>query len=282
MTYDTRVVTNMAVLAGVALNDAGKAEAGMGVDVGDFDADGDEDLFVTHLINETNTLYVNDGTGLFEDRSAISGLGPRSLPYSGFGTAWLDFDNDGWLDSLTVNGAVTALRRLAQAQDPHPLHQRNQLFRNLGNGRFEEVTERAGAVFQRSEVSRGAAFGDVDNDGDIDVLVTNNNGRVRLLLNNVGNRNRWLGLRLVGRSTPRDMLGARVGVFRRDGPPLWRRVHTDGSYASANDPRCLVGLGDARMVPRVQVVWPSGHVEEWTNVAADQWLTLTEGTGHTP
>ena len=273
---------NGALLAGVALNDAGSAEAGMGVDAGDFDNDGDEDLFMTHLVTQTNTLYVNEGSALFEDRSAMSGLGFPSLPYTGFGTLWFDFDNDGWLDILTVNGAVNTIKTLVQAQDPHPLHQRNQLFRNLGNGRFEDVTERAGAVFELSEVSRGAAFGDLDNDGDIDVLVANNNGRARLLLNNIGNRNRWLGLRLVGGNPPRDMLGARVGVFRSDGPPLWRRARTDGSFASANDPRVLVGLGDARTVPRVRVVWPSGRVEEWTNVAVDQWLTLKEGTGRIP
>ena len=173
--------SNGALLAGVALNDAGSAEAGMGVDAGDFDNDGDADLFVTHLVSETNTLYVNDGTGLFEDQSARSGLGFPSLPYTGFGTLWFDFDNDGWLDILAVNGAVGIIQTLVQAKDPHPLHQRNQLFRNLGNGRFEDVSERAGAVFQLSEVSRGAAFGDLDNDGDVDVLVTNNNGRARLL-----------------------------------------------------------------------------------------------------
>ena len=273
--------SNGALLAGVALNGAGSAEAGMGVDAGDFDNDGDADLFVTHLVSETNTLYVNDGTGLFEDQSARSGLGFPSLPYTGFGTLWFDFDNDGWLDILAVNGAVGIIQTLVQAKDPHPLHQRNQLFRNLGNGRFEDVSERAGAVFQLSEVSRGAAFGDLDNDGDVDVLVTNNNGRARLLLNNIGNRNRWLGLRLVGSGAPRDMLGAKVGIFRGDGPPLWRRARTDGSYASASDPRVLVGLGDASTVRRVQVVWPSGRVEEWTHVAADQWLTLTEGTGRT-
>ena len=273
--------SNRAVLAGVALNEAGSAEAGMGVDAGDFDNDGDDDLFVTHLVTQTNTLYVNEGSGLFEDRTTLSGLGFPSLPYTGFGTLWFDFDNDGWLDVLVVNGAVNTIRTLTQAADPHPLHQRNQLFRNLGNGRFEDVSDRAGAVFALSEVSRGAAFGDLDNDGDVDVLVTNNNGRARLLLNQIGNRNRWLGLRLVGRGAPRDMLGARVGVFRSDGPPLWRRARTDGSFASANDPRVLVGLGDARTVPRVRVVWPSGAVEEWTDVPVDQWLTLTEGTGQT-
>jgi hypothetical protein len=272
---------NGALLAGVALNHNGNVEAGMGVDAADFDNDGDDDLFVTHLRTETNTLYVNDGTGLFEDRSTQSGLGSPSLPYTGFGTRWFDFDNDGWLDILAVNGTVRTLQALKQAGDPYPLHQRNQLFRNLGDGRFEDVSERAGAVFQLSEVSRGAAFGDVDNDGDVDVLVANNNGRVRLLINNIGNHHNWLGLRLVGGGAPRDMLGARVGIFRSDGPPLWRRARTDGSYASANDPRVLVGLGDASTVPRVQVVWPGGRVEEWTDVAADQWLTLTEGTGRT-
>ena len=270
---------NDALLAGVALNDAGRAEAGMGVDAGDFDNDGDEDLFVTHLVTQTNTLYVNTGAGLFEDRSAASGLGAPSLPYTGFGAVWFDFDNDGWLDVLAVNGAVNTIRALAQAEDPHPLHQRNQLFRNLGNGRFEDVSGRAGAVFQLSEVSRGAAVGDLDNDGDLDLFVTNNNGRARLLINHVGNRNRWLGLRLVGGDPARDMLGARVGIFRRDGPPLWRRSRTDGSYASGRDPRVLVGLGDARMAPRLRVVWPSGRTEEWTGVTADQWLTLREGTG---
>ena len=273
--------SNGALLAGVALNDAGSAEAGMGVDAGDFDNDGDDDLFVTHLVSETNTLYVNDGSGLFEDRSAPSGLGFPSLTYTGFGTLWFDFDNDGWLDILAVNGAVRTIQALVQAKDPYPLHQRNQLFHNLGNGRFDDVSERAGAVFQLSEVSRGAAFGDLDNDGDVDVLVTNNSGRARLLLNNIGDRNRWLGLRLVGTGVDRDMLGAKVGIFRSDGPPLWRRARTDGSYASASDPRVLVGLGDVSMVQRVQVVWPGGRVEEWTNVSADQWLTLTEGTGRT-
>jgi hypothetical protein len=284
---------NGALLAGVALDQAGAVQAGMGVDAGDFDNDGDEDLLVTNLGTQYNTLYINDGSGLFEDRSTASGLGTPRQRYTGFGTLFFDYDNDGWLDVLVVNGAVFTKRALAAAKDPYPLHEPNQLFRNLGNGRFEDVTARAGTVFQLSEVSRGAAFGDLDNDGDTDVVVTNNSGPVRLLINNVGNRNRWLGLRLVGGKPPRpstssgrpepvegrDMLGARVGVFRREGAPLWRRARTDGSYGSAHDPRVLVGLGAATAVPRVRVVWPSGRIEEWTNLTVNQWRTLTEGTG---
>ena len=270
---------NTALFNGSALNDAGDAEAGMGVDAGDFDGDADEDLFISHLVTQTNTVYVNDGSGLFEDQSVQTGLGPPSLPFTGFGTAWFDYDNDGWLDVLIVNGAVDMLPRLVQQRDPYPLHQTNQLFHNLGNGRFQEVSETAGAAFEPSEVSRGAAFGDVDNDGDVDVVITNNNGPARLLLNAVGNVNRWIGLRLVGAAAARDMLGTRVAILRDGEPPLWRRVRSDGSYASANDPRVLVGLGQTAAVTGVRAVWPSGVTEEWTDVRLEQWSTLREGTG---
>ena len=154
------------------------------------------------------------------------------------------------------------------------------MFRNLGGAGFEAATDRAGAVFELSEVSRGAAFGDVDNDGDTDVLVANAAGRVRLLINRIGSRRHWLGLRLVGAETPRDLVGARVAVVRPDGTTLWRRARADGSFASANDPRVLVGLGDSARGSLVRrVVWPSGAVEEWTDVPADRYTTLTEGGG---
>jgi hypothetical protein len=266
-----------ALLAGAALTAEGKAEASMGVDAGDFDGDGDEDLVMTELSGQGANLYINDGSARFRDASAASSLGRLSLPYTGWGTAWFDFDNDGWLDLLIVSGTIVANE--GRTNQPFPYDQRKVLLRNLGNGGFENVTDRAGAVFTLSESGRGAAFGDIDNDGDVDVVVGNDAGRLRLLVNNIGNRSHWLGMRIVGKQG-RDALGARVAVIRRDGSRLWRRVRSDGSYGSANDPRVLVGLGQSAEPPKVQVQWPtSGHVEEWSEVAVDRWITLTEGSG---
>jgi enediyne biosynthesis protein E4 len=269
---------SIGLLSGSAMNAHGKAKAGMGVDAGDFDNDGDEDLFVTNLRGEGSDLYVNDGSGLFETQSERSGLGFASLPYTGFGTAWIDVDNDGRLEILSVNGAVHTVEALSRENDPFPLREGKLLFHSLGSGRFEDVTRRAGAVFQMQDVSRGAAFGDVDNDGDADVLVANNNGKPRLLINQIGARNHWIGLRLAGKAG-RDMLGARVAVFLDDGSVLWRRARADGSYASANDPRVLAGLGRSSKPARVRVTWPGGESEEWAGVPVDRYTTLTEGSG---
>ncbi len=274
---------NRALLAGCAVNREGAPEASMGVDAGDLDGDGDPDLFMSHLSDETNTLYANDGQGFFADESAESGLGAPSWTQTGFGTALFDYDNDGRLDVFVANGAVKGIERLAAAGDPYPLDQPNQLFHNLGGDagavRFEDVSTVAGEVFALEEVSRGAAFGDVDNDGDADVLLVNNSGPARLLINQVGQDNPWLGLRLLDGTHPRDALGARVEVIREGKPSLWRRVRTDGSYASANDPRILVGLGDSPRVNRLRVHWLSGKVEEWREVEAGRYTTLREGTG---
>ena len=135
------------------------------------------------------------------------------------------------------------------------------------------------AIFRSAEVGRGAAFGDIDNDGDQDVVIGNDAGPTWMLLNGIGNRNHWLGLRLVGNRTRRDMLGARVEVVRADGSVLTRRARSDGSYASANDPRVLVGLGGLSEAPRVRVRWPNGQTEDWSSVPIDRWTTLVEGTG---
>jgi hypothetical protein len=268
------------LLSGAAVNEQGKPEASMGVDAGDFDNDGDEDLTMTHLPTEGHNLYVNDGSGMFEDRSASSRLHEHSMGYTGWGTAWIDFDNDGWLDILTVDGALHP--KPGQPEDPFPFDERNLLLRNTGDGKFVNVTSDAGATFASLEAGRGAAFGDIDNDGDTDVLIANLNGPARLLVNNVGNRSHWVGLRLIGSggSGGRDMLGARVEIRQQKGPTLWRRVRSDGSYASANDPRVIVGLGQATAAPAaVRVRWPNGNLEEWSDVNIDRWTTLKEGSG---
>jgi enediyne biosynthesis protein E4 len=285
---------NTALPAGAALGPNGERKANMGVDAGDFDADGDEDLFVTELIAQGSSLYVNDGKGVFEEQSARLGVRGPTLPYTGFGAAWIDYDNDGWLDVMSVNGDVNEnARDLNRKDNPFPLGQPDLLLRNL-RGRFEDVTARAGTTFRAADASRGAAFGDIDNDGDTDVVVANGAGPLRLLLNNIGTRNHWIGLRLLGRPAgtaaaprapassgggARDMVGARVAILRSTGPTLWRRARADGSYASANDPRVLAGLGASLEKPRVRVTWPGGLTEEWTDVAVDRYTTLTEGSG---
>ena len=283
---------NTGLRSGAALSTSGKAKGSMGVDAGDFDDDGDEDLFMTELTGEGSNFFVNDGTGVFEERGVPAGLNRMTSASTGFGAAWFDFDNDGRLDLLTVNGAVQTIEALARVHDPFPLRQRMQLIRGSGNGRFENVTDKAGAVFTLSDVGRGAAFGDIDNDGDIDVVVNNNNGKARLLINNVGNKNHWIGVRLVGPpagghhigSVPlqadqaRDMLGARVQVILEDGRSLWRRVRSDGSYASANDPRVVAGIGTSTRPPRVRVIWPDGAIETWNSVPVDTYTTLREGS----
>jgi hypothetical protein len=269
---------NDALWSGCAVNRMGMPEASMGVDAGDFDGDGDEDLIMTHLMEETNTFYTNLGGGLFEDRTIQVGLTAIKGRYTGFGTAWFDYDNDGWLDVLIVNGAVRILPDQARQGDRYPLRQPKQLLHNEEGRRLLEVSAHAGPVFAQTEVSRGTAFGDVDNDGDTDVLILNNNGPARLLLNQIGNRQHWLGLRLVGAKEKRDMLGARVEILRKNKSSVWRRARTDGSYASANDPRILVGLGTADTVDAVRVHWPDGRMEAWNNVEVDRYTTLRQGS----
>jgi hypothetical protein len=273
----------IALLAGCALSPDGKAQASMGIDAGDYDGDGRDDLVMDNLTGEGDALYRNLGGQLFDDTSIISGLRRASLPFTGFGAGWLDYDGDSWLDLLVVNGAVLTVEEQRRAGDPLPLRQTKQLFRNLGNGHFAEVTAQAGAAFAVPEVSRGAAFGDLDNDGAPDVVVANNNGPARLLMNNLGGRAHWLGLRLLTGKPGRDALGARVEIRRPGLKSLWRRARADGSYGSANDPRVLAGLADRAAVAGVVVHWPSGRVEEFAAAAVtvDAYTTLREGAGKT-
>jgi hypothetical protein len=234
---------DLALISGAAYSGDGKALSGMGVTAADLDNDGDEDIFVTNLTGETNTLYQNDGAGTFEEVANIYGLGHTSFAFTGFGTLAFDYDNDGRLDLFVANGEVRAID--SQRGEPFPYSQKNQLFHNEGN-KFREVTAEAGPVFGLSGVSRGAAFGDIDNDGDIDIVVTDANGPVRLLLNRVGSLNHWLEVQVQGIKSNRDGYGARIALYRKGRTPLWRRVPTDGSYLSAHDHRVHFGLGHAR------------------------------------
>ena len=264
------------LLAGAAYNADGMPEAGMGVSAADFDEDGDEDLFLTHLALETNTLYVNNGRGEFRDETNRYGLGAVSTPGTGFGMHWFDYDLDGFLDLVVANGAVTIVE--SQRGEPYPFRQRNQLFHREGP-RFRDVTAEAGPAFEPEEVSRGAAFGDIDNDGDVDILLANNNGPARLLLNRAGDANSSLRLRLAGTTSNRDAAGARVSLPADGKPARTRRVGTDGSYLSASEPTVTFGLGADSSPRDVGVMWPNGSREIFSELAPGEVRTIEEGRG---
>ena len=266
--------TDEALLAGVAVSRMGRAQGSMGVDAGDADGDGDLDLFITNLDNEGNTLYLNLGKGLFEDRTVETGL--FALGLTGFGTRFLDYDGDGWLDLLVVNGAVRHIGSQIQQGDPYPLKQRSQLFRSVRGQRFIDVTDPVSPSLASLHVARGAATGDLDNDGDVDVVVFGNSGPARVLVNEVG-RHRWLGIRAIDGNRRRDALQAHVVLVGRRGRDIARRVQTDGSYASASDPRVVFGLGDDASSRTIRVHWPGGRVEEFPDLEVDQYWVLESG-----
>jgi enediyne biosynthesis protein E4 len=261
-----------ALLTGVAVSRAGVAQGSMGVDAADVDGDGDEDLFVTNLDNESNTFYRNIGRGLFEDRTVE--VGAFKLGLTGFGTRFIDIDNDGWMDLVAVNGAVRHLNRQLQRGDPFPLKQPKLVLRNESGKRFVDVTAQAGPSFERLEVSRGLSMGDLDNDGDSDLVVFNNSGRARVLLNAAASGRHWVGVRvLAGR---RDAVQTRLELPRRTGS-LWRRVQTDGSYLSASDPRVVFGLGAETTAQTIRVHWVGGKPEEFAALAVDRYWVLEAG-----
>ena len=280
--------TNQAPMGGVAVSGESRAQASMGVAAGDFDDDGDDDLFMTHLKNDSNTFYENTGAAVFQDRTTHLGLGAPSQQYTGFGAVPIDVENDGRQDLVVVNGEVIIDPDQAATGDPFPLKQTHLVFRNEGAAGFVDVTATSGAAFLEPSVGRGLAAGDLDNDGDSDLIMTNDNGPAKLLVNEVGSLNAWLGLRLVGSTGDRDMLGARVEVTAPDATTrgldaasarLVRRVVVAGSYASSSDPRILFGLGSARGPADVAVRWPDGTNERWVGLATGRYHTLRQGDG---
>jgi len=260
------------LLRGNAVNMHGQPEASMGVDAADIDNDGDADLFMTHLLNESNTLYLNNGQGHFRDHTSASGLASASIGLTGFGTNFIDFNNDGWLDLVTINGEVRVIRSQLDQGDSNPLRQPNQLYQN-NQGQYQDISHREPAM-QVLAVSRGSAVGDLDNDGDTDLIITNNNEAIQILQNLQGQHQQWLGVSLLAASGG-PSIGAKA-ILQIPGRQLWRETGTDASYLSANDHRILFGLGDYSGTAKLEVTWPDGSSQSWNNLQTGQYHTLIQ------
>ncbi len=255
------------LLSGTALSEDGIAKAGMGVAAADYDSDGDEDLLVLNLKQEGASVFRRDRPGQFTDASPVTGIRAATYPFTGFGTGWYDFDHDGRLDLFAANGGVV---RVGPSLDS--FRQRNQLLRGREGATFSDVSTHAGPALLLEEVSRGAAFGDVDNDGDIDILVSNNNGPARLLRNERGASGHWLLVDV------QPSNGAVVRLNRRGAPPLVRRARAEGSYLSSSDPRVHFGLGSAADYESITITWPGGAVRRLPGGAANRIIHVRQGS----
>jgi enediyne biosynthesis protein E4 len=263
--------TEMGLLAGVGFNEEGKTFAGMGVDFADYDNDGHPDIIVTDLSNEKYRLFRHNGDGSFRDVTDSSGVGAATLPFSGWGTRLFDYDNDGWKDIFVAQGHVMdTIEKTA----PNLRYLQPPLLLRNEAGRFARVV--AGESFKKDWAGRGAAFGDLDDDGDIDVVVSNVGQQAFVLRNDGGNRANWIGIRTVGTSSNRDGIGCRVKVVSASGSTQYFTINTAVGYLSASDRRLLVGLGADPMAKLIEVRWPSGIVQRFDNVKSRQTLVATE------
>ena len=267
---------DLGVVAGVAYNEEGVAEGGMGVDFGDYNSDGFLDIFVTNFSRETNTLYRNNANGIFTDVTYIEHLGDPSFLKLGFGTKFFDADNDGDLDLFVANGHVYST--IESQSDTIEYAQTDQLFLNAGESSFLDVSVECGTYFSVKGIGRGAAFGDYDNDGDTDIFVVNLNQKAVLLRNDGGNENNWLKIKTVGVKSNRDGIGARIEVITRSHTQI-REVQGSSSYLSGQDSRLLFGLGAETRAEEVKITWPSGLKQTLAKVKANRFLIITEGLG---
>ncbi len=264
--------TDIALENGAAYNEDGQPQAGMGLGIGDFNRDGLLDIFKTHFMDDTPLLYRNAGKGLFEDVTLAAGFG-SATKYISWGAGMPDVDNDGWPDIFWVTGNVYPEVEKVFKQYPH--RSPRQLFRNLGNGRFEDVSAKSGSGMTTPNSSRGCAFGDYDNDGDTDVLVMNMNEPPSLLRNDQASGNHWLKVKLIGTKSNRTGLGARVIVTIGERKQA-QAVLSQTSYYSHDDLRLHFGLGDKLKADRIDIHWPSGQTTTLKDVKADQVLTIKE------
>jgi enediyne biosynthesis protein E4 len=269
--------SDVGMSAGVAFNEAGVARAGMGVDAADYDGTGRQSLIIGNFSNEMMALYSNEGTGLFIDEAPTSTIGKASLLTLTFSCFFFDYDLDGLLDIFAANGHVADDISAVQPRVKYaePAH----LFRNLGGKKFDEVTPRAGAALLKPVVARGAAYADFDNDGDLDLLVTTNNGPARLLRNDGGNRNHAVRVRTIGSASNRDAIGARVKVTLDNGAALAGMVKTGSSYCSQSELPVTFGMGQRTGIKSIEVTWPSGRKETVIAARADESITIQEGKG---
>jgi enediyne biosynthesis protein E4 len=267
--------TDIGVAAGCAYSQDGKPQAGMGVAVGDYNRDGRMDIFKTNFAGDTSTLYANNGSGLCEDRTFASGFG-RNTRWLGWGVAFLDLDLDGWQDLFLVNGHVYP--EVEQLKSEAGYRQRKVVYRNRGDGRFDDVTEQLGPPVTVPKAGRGAAFADFDNDGDVDVLVSNVHDTPELYRLEQKQPRTWAALHLVGVASNRSAIGAKVKLTA-GGATQVSEVRGGGSYYSQNDLRVHFGLGGATSIDRVELRWPNGREEQWTGVETNRIVTLTEGAG---
>jgi hypothetical protein len=263
--------TEMGLVSGARLNEAGRAQSGMGVAVGDFDGNGLFDIFVTNFAGDTNTLFRNLGKTQFSDVTSLAGLG-EMMQYLGWGTGMEDFDNDGLPDIFVANGHVYP--QVDAFETGQHYAQRKELYRNMGGGKFKDMARESSDLLTPKS-SRGAAFGDFDNDGNIDVLVINLNDRPSLFHNEGGTENHWITMQLKGTRSNRDAIGARVEI-QAGGRTQVSEVRSGGSYLSQNDMRIHFGLGSASKVERIRIRWPNGNTEDLPGLNADQFVTITE------